>query len=169
MRRIPASEPTCLLLAPCKAQDRDALIGSFVRVEGMERRALEAGLTWSWESTAEYAAALEQRLGLNVGFLVGHCAERQAVMGEDAVERAATPDVVAAMQALVRAGLDAGDLGFSTNQNERSFREDSRGAAPAGDRASAVGAGREEEIKVIRARGGAAAGRVVDEYRVRSR
>jgi N-acyl-D-amino-acid deacylase len=118
-----------LTLAPCKAQDRDALIGSFVRVEGMERRALEAGLTWSWESTAEYAAALEQRLGLNVGFLVGHCAVRQAVMGEDAVERAATPDEVGAMQALVRAGLDAGALGFSTNQNERHFREDGRPVA----------------------------------------
>jgi N-acyl-D-aspartate/D-glutamate deacylase len=118
-----------LTLAPCRAADRSALIGSFVRVEGMERSALEAGLTWGWESTAEYAAALDQRLGLNVAFLVGHCAVRQAVMGEDAVERAARPDEVAAMQALVRAGLDAGAVGFSTNGNNRHFREDGKPVA----------------------------------------
>ncbi len=118
-----------LTLAPCQAADRDALVGSFVRVEGMSRAALQAGVPWAWETTAEYAAALERRLGLNVGFLVGHCAVRQAVMGEDAVERAARPDEIAAMQDLVRAGLDAGALGFSTNRNERHFREDGRPVA----------------------------------------
>ena len=35
-------------------------------------------------------------------------------------------DEVAAMQALVRAGLDAGALGFSTNRNDRHFREDGK-------------------------------------------
>jgi N-acyl-D-amino-acid deacylase len=119
-----------LTLAPCKAADRDAVIGSFVRVEGMARRALEAGFDWRWETTAEYAATLEQRIGLNVGFLVGHCAVRQAVMGEDSVERAATPDEVAAMQALVRQGVEAGALGFSTNRNERHFREDGKPVPP---------------------------------------
>ncbi len=115
-----------LTLAPCKAADRDGVVGSFVRVEGMSRRALEAGFEWRWESMAEYAATLEQRLGLNVGFLVGHCAVRQAVMGEASVERAARPDEIVAMQALVHEALDAGALGFSTNQNARHFREDGR-------------------------------------------
>src|SRR5262245_26113257 len=87
-----------LTLAPGRAADRDALIGSFVRVEGMPREALEAGLEWSWETPAEYAAALERRLGLNAGLLVGHCAVRQAVMGEDGVEREATADGTGGME-----------------------------------------------------------------------
>jgi N-acyl-D-amino-acid deacylase len=119
-----------LTLAPCKAADRDAVIGSFVRVEGMARPALEAGFDWRWESPAEYARVLGERLGLNAGFLVGHCAIRQAVMGEDSVERAATADEVARMQDLIREALDAGALGFSTNQNNRHFREDGKPVPP---------------------------------------
>ncbi|HEY7068241.1 MAG TPA: amidohydrolase family protein [Chloroflexota bacterium] len=119
-----------LTLAPCKAADRDAVIGSFVRVEGMARPALEAGFDWRWETPAQYAQVLGQRLGLNAGFLVGHCAIRQAAMGEDSVERAATPAEIARMQDLIREALDAGALGFSTNQNNRHFREDGKPVPP---------------------------------------
>ena len=39
-----------LTLAPCKPESRDALIGTFVRVEGMPRQSLQAGIPWGWRT-----------------------------------------------------------------------------------------------------------------------
>src|SRR5215475_1158136 len=55
------------------------------RVEGMPLGALETGLDWEWRSFADYLARFESNLGVNAGFLVGHCAIRRIVMGDDAV------------------------------------------------------------------------------------
>src|SRR5439155_1584504 len=66
---------------------------------------------------------------LDGGGLVGHIAVRHAVLGEEAVGRAATPAEIARMQALVGAALDAGALGLSTNRNERHMREDGKPVA----------------------------------------
>jgi N-acyl-D-amino-acid deacylase len=118
-----------LTLAPAKPEDRDALVKSFVRVEAISRRVLEEGIQWQWTSTAEYLNALGVRLGINVGALVGHIAVRHYVMGEDAVERPATTEEVAKMKQLVRLGMDAGAVGFSTNQNPRHIREDKKPVA----------------------------------------
>jgi len=118
-----------LSLAPAKREDRDAVVKSFVRVEAISRRVLEEGIQWRWTSTAEYLRALGARLGINVGALVGHIAVRHYVMGEDAVERAATADEVAQMKQLVRQGMEAGAVGFSTNQNPRHIREDRKPVA----------------------------------------
>ena len=115
-----------LSLAPCRDDTRDALIGTLGRVEAISRRVLEAGIDWSWHTTAEYFARLRGRIGVNVGALIGHCAVRHAVMGEDAVERAATDHEIHAMQALVRDGMAAGALGFSTNNTPRHMREDGK-------------------------------------------
>src|SRR6266550_4135706 len=72
-----------LTLAPCKPESRDALIGTFVRVEDMPRASLQAGIPWEWTTHGEYLDALERKpLGLNVATLVGHCAVRQYAMGE---------------------------------------------------------------------------------------
>ncbi len=118
-----------LSLAPAKPEDRDALVKSFVRVEAISRRVLEEGIQWQWTSTAEYLNALGVRLGINVGALVGHIAVRHYVMGEDAVERQATAEEVAKMKQLVRLGMEAGAVGFSTNQNPRHIREDKKPVA----------------------------------------
>jgi len=118
-----------LSLAPAKPEDRDAVIKSFVRVEAISRRVLEEGIQWKWTSTGEYLNALGARLGVNAAALVGHIAVRHFVMGEDAVERAATPDEVAKMKQLVRVGMEAGAVGFSTNQNPRHVREDKKPVA----------------------------------------
>ena len=45
--------------------------------------ALETGVPWSWRSFGDYLGALDGNVGLNVGFLVGHCALRRNVMGAD--------------------------------------------------------------------------------------
>jgi N-acyl-D-aspartate/D-glutamate deacylase len=50
-------------------------------------------------------------------------------MGEDAVERQATAEEVAKMKQLVRQGMEAGAVGFSTNQNPRHIREDRKPVA----------------------------------------
>jgi len=47
--------------------------------------------------------------------MVGHSAIRRVVMGEESVGRVANPDEIAAMQSLLRAGLEAGGLGFSSS------------------------------------------------------
>jgi N-acyl-D-amino-acid deacylase len=118
-----------LSLAPAKPEDREAVIKSFVRVEAINRRVLEEGVQWKWTSTEEYLDVLGTRLGINVAALVGHIAVRHYVMGEDAVEREATRDEIAAMQRLVRQGMEAGAVGFSTNQNPRHVREDKKPVA----------------------------------------
>ena len=118
-----------LSLAPTKPEDRDAVIKSFVRVEAISRRVLEEGIQWRWESTSEYLDALGARLGINAAALVGHIAVRHRVMGEDAVERRATAEEIAKMKELVRQGMKAGAVGFSTNQNPRHIREDKKPVA----------------------------------------
>ena len=119
-----------LTLAPCKPESRDALIGTFVRVEAMPRKSLQAGIPWEWTTHGEYLNALEQKpLGLNVATLVGHCAVRQYAMGEACVEREANDSEIAEMEELVRQGMAAGAFGFSTNSNQSHYREDGKPVA----------------------------------------
>ena len=115
-----------LSLAPCRPEDRDHLIGSFVRVEAMPSQVLKQAVKWEWQSFPEYLARLRQKLGVNVASLIGHCALRQFVMGEESSERAATPTEIEQMKDLLREGMRAGAIGFSTNQNRRHMREDGR-------------------------------------------
>jgi N-acyl-D-amino-acid deacylase len=115
-----------LSLAPCRAQDRDNVIGSFVRVEAMPSQVLRQAVKWEWTSFPQYLDRLQEKLGVNVAALMGHCAVRQFVMGEESSERAATAAEIAQMKALVREGMKAGAIGFSTNQNRRHMREDGR-------------------------------------------
>ena len=119
-----------LTLAPCKPEGRDALIGTFVRVEDMPRATLQAGIPWEWTTHGEFLDALEKKpLGVNVGTLIGHCAVRQFAMGEAAVEREANDEEIAEMEELVRQGMAAGAFGFSTNANQRHYREDGKPVA----------------------------------------
>jgi N-acyl-D-aspartate/D-glutamate deacylase len=101
-------------LAPLNDGDADYLRRMMAKVEGMPLPALEAGVPWSWHSFADYLGALDGRVGLNVGFLVGHCALRRSVMDADAVGNEATPDQLDAMVRLLDESIGAGGLGFST-------------------------------------------------------
>lgn len=116
-----------LTLAPCKPESRDALIGTFVRVEGMPRQSLQAGIPWGWRTHGDLLDALSRRpLGLNIATLVGHCAVRQYAMGEASVEREANDAEISQMEELVGEGMAAGAFGFSTNSNQSHFREDGK-------------------------------------------
>ena len=55
-------------------------------------------------------------LGINVAAQVGHSAVRRWVLGPEAHEREATPDEIATMRAMVREGMDAGGIGFTTSR-----------------------------------------------------
>ncbi len=106
-----------LALAPCKEQDHDGILRSFERVEAISLPALRAGVEWDWTTFPQYLNRLRGRLGVNVAALMGHCALRQFVMGDAATERAATPAEISQMKEILKEGVRAGAIGFSTNQN----------------------------------------------------
>jgi len=106
-----------LALAPCKEQDQDTILKSFERVEAISLPALRAGVQWGWTTFPQYLDKLRGNLGVNVAALMGHCALRQFVMGNAAMERAATPAEIYQMKEILKAGVRAGAMGFSTNQN----------------------------------------------------
>jgi len=106
-------------IAPTRPVHRELVLRTLERVEGMSLDALRAGLgdEWPFESFGEYLGAIERRgTAVNVGALVGHTPVRLHVMGEEATEREATPDEVAAMCALVDEALDAGAIGLATSK-----------------------------------------------------
>lgn len=105
-------------LAPLKQRDADYLRRMMAKVEGMPLAALENGLDWRWESFADYLRRLEGNLGVNAGFLVGHCALRRYVMGDESVGNEASPEQIEAMSALLRESIEAGGLGFSTTMSK---------------------------------------------------
>ena len=102
-------------LAPLNPGDAPYLQRMMAKVEGMPLTALESGLDWSWQTFADYLDRLDGTLGVNAGFLVGHCAIRRAVMGADATGNEADPHQLEAMKALLAGGIAAGGLGFSTS------------------------------------------------------
>ena len=101
-------------LAPLRAEDADYVRRMMAKVEGMPLAALETGVDWRWETFAEYLDRLDGAIGVNAGFMVGHCALRRYVMGADSIGGEATPEQVQAMVGLLHEAIDAGGLGFST-------------------------------------------------------
>ena len=99
---------------PVRADDADYLMRMLARVEGMPLESLQLGVPWDWGTTAEYLDRLQGTLMPNAGFLVGHSALRRVVMHDAATERHATPAELEQMKALLRAGLAAGGMGFSS-------------------------------------------------------
>lgn len=95
--------------------DGDYLMRMLSRVEGMPLRSLQAGVPWNWNTTAEYLDAVDGTTSINTAFKVGHSAVRRVVMGADATRREATGEEVTAMCSLVRAGIEAGAIGFSSS------------------------------------------------------
>ncbi len=110
-----------LALAPVKPHERRTLAGMLSYVEAIPMDVLEAGVPWTWETFPEYMSAVGQRLGVNVGTLIGHSAVRLYAMGEGASERAATDAELETMRRVLREAIDAGALGLSITRNMNHF------------------------------------------------
>jgi len=115
-----------LALAPARREDRDNLAGVLSHVEAIPLEAIQAGVSWSWETIPQYLNALDRKLGMNVAALIGHSAVRRYVMGEASQERQATEEEIAKMKAIVREGIEAGAVGVSFERNMRHFDWDGR-------------------------------------------
>ena len=104
-------------LAPIDKKDVTYISEMMAKVEGMPLVALAEGVPWTWESFGEYLGALEGKLGVNAGFLVGHCAIRRKVMGEHRGQEVASDEELEQMRQLLAESIQAGGLGFSSSQS----------------------------------------------------
>jgi N-acyl-D-aspartate/D-glutamate deacylase len=105
-------------IAPTTAEGREAIIGTLENVEDMAPEALREGVRWEFESFPEYLDLLDRvPKRLNVGAMIGHSALRLFVMGDDAIERQATPNEIRQMQAVLGDALAAGAMGFATSRS----------------------------------------------------
>ena len=99
-------------LAPVRPGAWKKLAGIMSYVEAIPMNVLET-IDFSWESYPQYMDTIGQRLGLNVGCLVGHTPIRYYVMGEECQGRPATEDEIEAMRSAVwlRTPLPVAPLG----------------------------------------------------------
>jgi N-acyl-D-aspartate/D-glutamate deacylase len=102
-------------LAPAGPEHADYLARMMARVEGMPLSSLEF-LDWSWSSFGDWLGRLDDKVGVNAGFLVGHSALRRAVMGDDAVGSPASASQLDELEQLLHRSLEEGALGLSTSQ-----------------------------------------------------
>ncbi len=104
--------------APVSPDRREWLIGLMEGVEDIPGAALADGIQWGWESFPEYLDAIAARPHVvDIGAQVPHGAVRGYVMGDrGAANEPATPADIEAMAAVVRDGIRAGALGFSTSR-----------------------------------------------------
>ena len=104
--------------APVKPKDRDFLIELMEGVEDIPGAALSEGIDWQWESFPEYLDALDAfPRAIDVATQVPHGAVRAYVMGERCnSDYAPTEEEVNDMAELVREGVEAGALGFSSSK-----------------------------------------------------
>ena len=109
-------------IAPTRSEHRDLIAHTLENVEDMDVSALRAGIPWDFSTFPEYLASVERHgLGLNFAAYLGHTALRLFVMGDDAYERAATPEEITRMQAVLKEGLEAGAAGFATSSAPTHF------------------------------------------------
>jgi N-acyl-D-aspartate/D-glutamate deacylase len=106
-----------LSLAPVKPGTQERLSEFLSYVEAIPMDVLRT-VDFSWNSVSEYMDTLDQRLGVNVGTLIGHSAVRYYVMGDECQGRPPTQDELQSMQGLVADAINAGALGLSVSRNK---------------------------------------------------
>ena len=132
--------------APCKPDDEshDRLVAVVEDVEDIPGSALHEGIEWNWETFPEYLDTLDQfPRAVDIAAQVPHCAVRTYVMGDRGTHNeVATPDDVRQMAQIVKEGVEAGALGFTTSRTElHTTREDEVMPGTYADEAELLGIG----------------------------
>ncbi len=106
--------------APADPSQHEWLIQLMEGVEDIPGAALADGIDWQWESFPEYLDALAAMPRvMDVATQVPHGSVRAYVMGDrGARNEAATPEDLEEMARIVREGVEAGALGFSSSRTK---------------------------------------------------
>ena len=105
--------------APVRPGQENFLIELMEGVEDIPGAALAEGIDWRWESFAQYLDALEELpRTIDIATQVPHGAVRAYVMGErcNTADDLPTNEEIAQMAEIVRDGIKAGALGFSSSR-----------------------------------------------------
>jgi N-acyl-D-aspartate/D-glutamate deacylase len=109
-----------LSLAPVRKGTEERLAEFLSYVEAIPMSVLKT-VDFDWETIPQYMDKLDQRLGINIGNLIGHTAVRHYVMGDDCQKAGATEAQIKEMQNVVRSGMEAGALGLSVSREKGHF------------------------------------------------
>jgi len=104
--------------APCRPEDRKALVRLMEGVEDIPAAVTDEGLTWNWETFPEFLNELEnKKRDINIAAYIPHSPLRVYVMGERAIAlEPATEEDLAEMRRLLREAIDVGAVGFGTSR-----------------------------------------------------
>ena len=104
--------------APVRPDAHDFLIELMEGVEDIPGSALSEGINWTWESFPQYLDTLEgMKRTIDVGVHVPHASVRAYVLGDRCnTDYEPNADEIAQMADIVREGVVAGALGFSTSR-----------------------------------------------------
>jgi len=104
--------------APVRPDAHDFLIELMEGVEDIPGVALHEGIDWKWETFPEYLDVLESKpRTIDIGTHVPHAPIRAYVLGDRCnTDYEPNAEEIAQMAALVREGVEAGALGFSTSR-----------------------------------------------------
>lgn len=104
--------------APVRPGSEEWLIALMEGVEDIPGTALTEGITWGWETYAQYLDVIgTQELAVDFGSQIAHGTVRAYAMGErGARNEPANAEDIAAMSRLVQEAVEAGALGFSSSR-----------------------------------------------------
>lgn len=105
--------------APCRPEDRAALVALMEGVEDIPEAVMSSGLPWSWETFPEYLDAVAAReYDVDVAAFLPHSCLRVYVMGQRGLDREDATDAdLAEMERLAREAMRAGAMGFATSRS----------------------------------------------------
>ena len=104
--------------APCRPDQRDVMVEVMEGVEDIPNIVMAEGLPWNWETFPQYLDAIEARQAdVDFAAQVPHIPVRIFVMGDRGVRREpANMADIKQMAGIVKEGLEAGALGFTTSR-----------------------------------------------------
>ncbi|HEX4219744.1 MAG TPA: amidohydrolase family protein [Acidimicrobiales bacterium] len=117
-------------LAPVRSDARELVVRNLEQAEDISPAALAAGISWGWETFAEYLDEVDrQPKGINYAAYVGHSALRTWAMGERAFEEEANDDDLGRMELELEAAMRAGAIGLTTSRSRNHTTSDDRPVA----------------------------------------